>query len=993
MHRAIARHIALTALILLIAGTLVTQAQTSLTSSSDKAPEQDSPKIQSMVENLFNDSEGRTLSRVHAMSSNNRLFATDIQGNRARVVVEAASEAVTSTLVERIDEAGGRVETTHKSSIQAYLSESTIRELADTNLVSFVRMPVQQRQRTTSRQVHQATESRGRVTSEGLSVIGSRAWNEAGFNGEGIKVGINDGGFADYESLLGTDLPPREKIETRSFAEDADIEADVDHGTAVSEIVHDVAPNASLYLNNSRTLVETQNAIDWMLEQNVDVINSSWGFPSGCLRGGGLLEPQIQKAREQGVTWVTAAGNNATAHWQGEWQDRDNDDRHDFTSSDNTLSFDVEHFEATVDGERVAAINVGFVLSWNGDCNDARDAYRIEISSEAFGSPREGDWFWQPGVPIKGAGGFLYTEDTSLVGEEITINVSIEKRRSDAPDQLDLLIRSCRRCVDGDFEQLRTEGSVSVSEPSISPNAMTVGAVHHSPSECGDRCSEGSLLFFSSRGPTGDGRIKPDIAAPTLVSTTAFGEWTPEDDDKSGFSGTSSSSPHVAGAAALVAQAKPDFSPDEIQAFLEDRAEDVGPPGKDNLFGSGILVLGPVPQRQEAKPQLTVNPTELSFTATKGKGNPEPKALEIGNDGGGTLDWSAQTTAGWLQLSRSSGTAPASVEVSANVSDLTAGTYERRIVITASGAQGSPATVPVELSLQEGEASATLEVKPRELTFEATADKSAPPAQSLSVVNGGDGLLEWKARTTVPWIQLSLEEGFAPSDVEVSVNPGDLSPGTHEGRIVITSPDADNGPIRVDVTLKLSGNSAQQPKLNVQPDPPNLNFGEQAPDGQASLQMTIGNAGAGTLSWQATVDAAWVTVVPNSGDLSADEEQTVQVAIDTNSLEPGEHTTDLRITAEDGDQSATGTVRVQIVEEDQQTEGQLLALAFREFLLMQPADWTREIQGGCIVYTNDSDASSQIRVTQLNGSTRSFDIPAGNQVIVCDRVIHVDTRT
>jgi len=993
MHRAIARPIALTVLILLIGGTLVTQAQTNLTSSSDKEPKQDTAKIQSMVEDLFDESESRTLSRVPTMSSNHRLFATDFQEHRARVVVEAASEAATSTLVERIEEAGGRVETTYRSSIQAYLSESTVRELTDTSLVSFVRMPVQAQQQTSSKRSHQATESRGRTESEGLSVIGSRAWNEAGINGERVKVGINDGGFENYDSLLGEDLPPSDKVETRSFAEDADIEADIDHGTAVSEIVHDVAPNASLYLNNSQTLVETQNAIDWMLEQNVDVINSSWGFNTGCLRDGdeGRLGPQIQKAREQGVTWVTAAGNEGNDHWRGEWEDPDDNDQHNFSTIDQNLSFDVELFLAEVDGDQVALASTVVLLSWNGDCDDAREAYELEITSDVLRSPIEGDWGLEPGTPTKIVTGIIGSEDTSLAGREITMNVSIKKTVEDAPDLLDLTILECRECVSRESRHLNAKGSVGVSEPAISPDAVSVGAVHHTPSECGTDCSDGSLLNFSSRGPTGDGRTKPDIAAPTRVSTTAFGEWS-QDDDDFGFSGTSPSSPHVAGAAALVTQARPAFSPGEVQQFLEDRAEDVGPPGKDNLFGAGILALGPVPQQREEDPRLTVNPTELDFTATKGEGDPAPETLEIGNDGGGTLNWSAQTTAAWLQLGQTSGSAAANVEVAVEIGDLSAGTHQGRIVITASGAEGSPATVPVELSLQEGEASAALEVNPRELSFEATAGESAPPAQSLQVLNGGEGLLEWQARTTVRWIQLSLAEGFTPSNVEVSVNPGDLSPGTHEGRIIITSQDADNGPIRVDVALELSGDTAQAPMLDVQPDPPNLNFGEQAPDGQASLQTTIGNAGGGTLSWQATVDAEWVAIAPNSGDLSADEEQTAQVTIDTRSLEVGGHTTDWRITAEDGEQSATGTIRVQVVEEEQQTEGQLLALAFEAFRLTEPADWTREIQDGCIAYTNDSDDSSRVRVTQLSGSTRSFDVPAGNQVIVCDRVIHIDMR-
>jgi len=92
------------------------------------------------------------------------------------------------------------------------------------------------------------------------------------------------------------------------------------------------------------------------------------------------------------------------------------------------------------------------------------------------------------------------------------------------------------------------------------------------------------LEDFSSQGPTRDGRIKPDLAAPDGVSVRS--EWY-----ASGFYGTSASAPHVAGGAALVLQASPAFSPMQIQSWLEDRAVDLGTAGKDNAYGAGRLNL------------------------------------------------------------------------------------------------------------------------------------------------------------------------------------------------------------------------------------------------------------------------------------------------------------------------------------------------------------------------------------------------------------------
>ena len=70
------------------------------------------------------------------------------------------------------------------------------------------------------------------------------------------------------------------------------------------------------------------------------------------------------------------------------------------------------------------------------------------------------------------------------------------------------------------------------------------------------------------------------------------------------FNGTSSATPHVAGAAALVKGAYPAYTPAQIRSFLEGRAVDMGASGKDNIYGYGRLSLGAPP----------VQPPDVSIT-------------------------------------------------------------------------------------------------------------------------------------------------------------------------------------------------------------------------------------------------------------------------------------------------------------------------------------------------------------------------------------------
>jgi glucose/arabinose dehydrogenase len=98
-------------------------------------------------------------------------------------------------------------------------------------------------------------------------------------------------------------------------------------------------------------------------------------------------------------------------------------------------------------------------------------------------------------------------------------------------------------------------------------------------------------------------------------------------------------------------------------------------------------------------PALSVSPASLSFTAVEGAAAPPAQSLSVTNTGGGTLSFTTSDDATWLAASPASGTAPGSVSVSVNNAGLTRGTYTGNVVVTASGAGGSPKTIPVTLTV------------------------------------------------------------------------------------------------------------------------------------------------------------------------------------------------------------------------------------------------------------------------------------------------------
>jgi subtilisin family serine protease len=122
-------------------------------------------------------------------------------------------------------------------------------------------------------------------------------------------------------------------------------------------------------------------------------------------------------------------------------------------------------------------------------------------------------------------------------------------------------------------------GGMSESEDSVTVTAVDV----NSPYAQETYSSEGPR---NGQGGTADppGVNKPNIAGYANVSTQTYGP--------SGFPGTSSATPHVAGAAALVVGAYTNKTLVEVQQFLEWRAKDLGTSGWDTVYGHGRVHLG-----------------------------------------------------------------------------------------------------------------------------------------------------------------------------------------------------------------------------------------------------------------------------------------------------------------------------------------------------------------------------------------------------------------
>ncbi|GAA0493078.1 hypothetical protein Ade02nite_69930 [Paractinoplanes deccanensis] len=128
----------------------------------------------------------------------------------------------------------------------------------------------------------------------------------------------------------------------------------------------------------------------------------------------------------------------------------------------------------------------------------------------------------------------------------------------------------------------------TITIPGTARHVITVGS-YVTKSQFPD--TVGKLSGFSSLGPTRDGRAKPDLAAPGEFVASARAGWSDGEGVHATLAGTSMAAPHVAGVAALVLQAAPLLTADQVAQVLRRAARADGPveAGPDGGWGSGKI--------------------------------------------------------------------------------------------------------------------------------------------------------------------------------------------------------------------------------------------------------------------------------------------------------------------------------------------------------------------------------------------------------------------
>jgi hypothetical protein len=533
------------------------------------------------------------------------------QNGDAQVYIETESD--TDVVADAVRTAGYAVETVNSDEgiVQARVPVAALDAVAAMPGVRLVREP------------DYGQVQAGSVLTEGDAILNGPALRSAfGVDGTGVRVGVISDGLEGLAAAQASgDLPAVnsttcDMIETAGAGDPAnptDPGAGAE-GTAMLEIVHDIAPGAELWYGffggfGAGTSLDFTDAVD-CLAANVDIVIDDIAFlNAGPYDGTSVVSTnastELNRTTNRIRGYYNAVGNSARNHYQETFLSSG------YTIEGGATDWTIHRYQSTAStvdagfgyqcdtsplqgfcGDTVALMAGGTLsvyLQWNDPWGASANDYDLFLVDE---SPAPDDLLLASANTQNGndnpAEGFSWQNTT---GADQFVDVVIARFGAGSARTFDMFVQ-CSGCyvlnAANNFHNFNTESSSVGNNSDAGGGVVSLGAI--------DRGDPGNDLieWFSSRGPTNSGASKPDASAIDGVSITGAGGFpTP-------FYGTSATGPHAGAIAALVLSCKPSLLAGEagdvpatdrtsLRNALLNSATDLGAAGVDNTYGRGRL--------------------------------------------------------------------------------------------------------------------------------------------------------------------------------------------------------------------------------------------------------------------------------------------------------------------------------------------------------------------------------------------------------------------
>ncbi len=622
-----------------------------------------SSKLTTVLGDLVRANQGRaTTLAVDAMP---RAVQDAVRGGRLRidpggnVQVYILMSSVTDDAVKQLTDAGVTIEIRDaaRRRVQAHLAVTRLDAVAQLAIVDAIRLPTYARHHI------------GKVTTEGDTILFADAVrSQFSLDGTGVRVGVVSDGLkgvfatgcttacqgVDGGPMSTGDLPASTGVRNasgvltsstggiigRSFQANGDLEGLPPatpacafagagaEGTALLEIIHDIAPGARLAFANGDTDLAFNQAVNFLAASN-DVVVDDIGFFGEPYDGTSSVSRNTAAALNNSGfpirAYFTSVGNSADEHYIGAYVSSGVDGS---TISGISNPGRLHLFQRTADTTDVlnlgpqpynvialpANAEVAIFLSWNDPFGAAANNYDLYLVQQSTGRVVASSTDVQNGRqdPVE------VIDYVNRTGSQDFFRIVVQNVR-DAAQPRDLNIYSFQpECAASGPLRLAsplherhnyntaTRSVAAQSDAGGSPvSVISVGAICSAsanaagtfpaaaPDESCLDTTNRTAEFFSSRGPTLDGRQKPDISAIDGVQISGAGSF------GSTFFGTSAASPHMGGIAALLLQGAPCLmnrtastlpaasARATVRDLLLGRAVGLTNNRPDNVFGAG----------------------------------------------------------------------------------------------------------------------------------------------------------------------------------------------------------------------------------------------------------------------------------------------------------------------------------------------------------------------------------------------------------------------
>ncbi|QLH09400.1 S8 family serine peptidase [Candidatus Nitrosotenuis sp. DW1] len=340
-------------------------------------------------------------------------------------------------------------------------------------------------------------------------------------SGSPVSVAIIDLGFDDKNPKISGNVV--ESVSFRKIFEHSDgvkgLGDEYVHGTAMAEIITNLATNTKLRLLTAGNEIEFLDAIDYAISKKVNIIVVSFTWVNYITDGKSIVTQKVEDAIKSGITVIVPSGNYAEKHWQGTFIDSDQNSWNEFVADDEGMTIYVDDLRLLEKKPILAYLkwkNLGGVSDFDLTLTNST-GHILDYSSNVQSTADDESLEYLSYIPTEIGSYSIGISHFGQIYQDAKLEIfSIyDKLEYVNPEQ-------------------------SVGTPTDARGAIVVGALGNSTS-----------MPYSSIGPTDNGLNVPQILSPDGFVVSSLGQ--------KPFYGTSSSAAYVTGLLVMLLSTHPEL--------------------------------------------------------------------------------------------------------------------------------------------------------------------------------------------------------------------------------------------------------------------------------------------------------------------------------------------------------------------------------------------------------------------------------------------------